>query len=71
MEMSNMAVCKFKVMIIKILKKKEEDISETLKKEIENIKKNQSEMKNAINEIKNKPDRINSRGKKQWNKFMN
>ena len=38
-----------------------EDISETLNKEIKNIKKDQSEMKNTIHEIKNTLDGINSR----------
>ena len=36
-----------------------EDLSETFNKEIENIKKNQSEMKNLITEIKNTLEGIN------------
>jgi len=46
----------FKVMVIKILTgivKRVEDLGETLNKEIENIKINQSIMKNST-EIKNK-----------------
>ena len=45
----------FKVMVIKIftgLEERLKDISETLNKAIENIKKNRSEMKNSITEIK-------------------
>ena len=38
-----------------------EDLSETLNKEIEIIKKKQSGMKNPITEIKNTPDIKNSR----------
>ena len=34
--------------------KRVEDLSETLKKEIENIKTNQSEMRNAKTEIENR-----------------
>ena len=54
MYINNMPDQKFKVMIIKILtglEKRIKDISEIFSKEIENIKKNQSEMKNTINEI--------------------
>ena len=46
----------FKVMFIKIvngLQKRAGSLSETLNKEIENIKKNQSERRNSITEIKN------------------
>jgi len=41
-----------------------EDLSETPQKEIGNIKKNQSEMKNSINEIKNTLPGINSKKRK-------
>ena len=37
------------------------DISETLITEIKELKKNQSEMKSAINEIRNMSDAMNSR----------
>lgn len=50
-DVSNMADREFKVMTVKILsglEKSVENISETLHKE---IKKNQSELKNTINEI--------------------
>ena len=46
----------FKAMAINILtglKKRVEDFSETLNKDIENIKENQSEKKNSITEIYN------------------
>ena len=52
----------FKVAVIKILtglEKRMEDLSETLNKETENIKKNQSEMKNSITKIKSTLGRIN------------
>ena len=44
----------FKLMVIKILTglRRVEDLCETLNKEIENIKKNQSEVKNSITEVK-------------------
>ena len=42
-----------------------EDISENFNKEIEDIKKNQSETKYSINEIKNILDVINSRLKQR------
>ena len=51
----------FKAIIIRILtglEKRVEDISETLNTEIE---KNKSEMKGAINYIRNVPDAMNSR----------
>ena len=38
-----------------------EYLSETLNKEIENIKKNQSEMKNSTIEVKDTLDGVNSR----------
>ena len=61
MKISNTPDREFKVVVIKILnglEKRVEDISETLHKE---IKKNQSEMKSTIIEIKNTLDGINSR----------
>ena len=45
------------VMVIKILtglEKRVKDLSETFKKELENIKQNKSEMKNSVTEIKKK-----------------
>ena len=60
-DVSNIPDKEFKVMIIKIptgLEKRVEDISETLNTEIE---KNKSEMKGAINYIRNVPDAMNSR----------
>ena len=44
----------FKLMVIKILTglRRVEDLCETLNKEIENIKKNQSEVKNSITKLK-------------------
>ena len=38
-----------------------EDLSKTFNKEIENIKKNQSEMKNSITKIQNTLEQIDSR----------
>ena len=63
MEISNMPDREFKVMVIKILiiKKRVEDLNKTLNKEIKNIEKNQSEMKNSITEIKNTLEGIYSR----------
>ena len=64
MEISNAPDRKFKVMIIKTLtglEKRMEDISETLTTEIKELKKNQSEMKDAINKVGNRVDTINSR----------
>ena len=61
MQISNIPDREFKVTIIKILtgfEKKVEEFSETLNKDIENIKKNQSETKYSINEIKNTLDGI-------------
>ena len=53
-EISNMPDRKFEATIIKILsglEKRVEDLNETFNTETENIKKNQSEMENPINEI--------------------
>ena len=58
-----MPVREFKVMVIKILtglEKGMEDLRETPNKETDNIKKNQSEMKNST-EIKNTLGGINGR----------
>ena len=54
----------FKVMVIKALiglEKRVGDISETFNKEIENIKRDQSETKNSITEIKHTLHRINNK----------
>lgn len=45
-----------------------EDISEIFNKEIENIKKNKSEMKTSINEIKNQLDAINREGRRMYSR---
>ena len=61
MDVSNMPNREFKVIIIKVLtgfEKKVEDISETLNTQ---IKKNQSEIKNRINEIQYTLDGIKSK----------
>ena len=51
MEISNMPDREFQVMVIKKLsglEKRVGNLSETLNKELENIKKNQSEIKNSV-----------------------
>ena len=57
MEIDNMPEIEFKVMIIQIITGLEtkgvKDLSEIFNKQIEKIKKDQSEMKNSITEIKN------------------
>ena len=58
---SNIPEKEFKVIIIKIpteLEKEVEYRKEILKKEIENIKKNQPKMKNSIAKIKNILERV-------------
>ena len=53
--MSHMPCREFKIVVIKILtglKKTVKDFCVTLKKEMKNIKKNQSKIKNSITEIK-------------------
>ena len=52
--MSNVPIKQFKVMIRKILDKlrRKDEYSEKSKKELENIKKNQTELKNTIDDIK-------------------
>ena len=62
--MSNLPDKEFKVMIIKMLNKlrrRKNEPSEKLNKELENIKKNQVEMMNIITEIKNILEGINQR----------
>lgn len=54
-DISNPHNKKFKVLIIKVLKglrKRMDEHSENFNKEFENMKKNQTEVKNTINEIK-------------------
>lgn len=63
MKISNMPDKDFRIMVIKIftgLEKKVEDLSVIFKKEIENIKKNQSQINNSITKI-NTIEGINSR----------
>ena len=51
----------FKLMVIKILtrfEKRVTELSEDFKNEIENIRKNQSELKNTITEMKNRLEGI-------------
>ena len=70
METSNMSDREFKVRIIKILtglEKRVENLRETLNKEIDHTKKNQSDMNNSITEITNTLDEINNRLEKQKN----
>ena len=62
MEISNMPDREFKIIERYSLNLIVEDISETLNKE----KKNQSEMKNTINEIKNTLDRINGGSRRTY-----
>ena len=55
MEIRNLSDKKFKVRIIKMfseLRRRMDEHSEKINKELGNIKKNQTEMKNAITEIK-------------------
>ena len=71
METSNMSDREFKVRIIKILtglEKRVENLRETLNKEIDHTKKNQSDMNNSITEITNTLDGINNRLEKaeEW-----
>ena len=59
-----MSDSKYKVMLIKILdriEKEVQDLHETLHKEIEDLRKNQLEIINSLNEIKNTPSGINSK----------
>ena len=77
METSNRPAGEFKAVIIKIvtrLEKRVEDLSETLSKEMEAIKKKkqkQSEVKNVINQIKNTPDKMNSRPEEVEEQIIN
>ena len=64
MEIRNLLNKEFKVVIIKLLNelgRRMDEYNETFNKELENTKKNQKELKNMIPEIKNIPERINSR----------
>jgi len=64
MEISNMPNREFKVMVVKILTGHEKEWRISVRspnKEIENLKKNQSEMKNSITKNKNTGEGINSR----------
>ena len=64
MEISNMPDTEFKIIVSKILtglEKRLEDLSEVFHEEIGNIKRNQSDMKNSITEIKNTLGGINGR----------
>ena len=63
MQSSNLADAEFKTPVIKMLNElrgRVDELSKSLPKEIEITKKNQSEIKNTIAEIKNTLDRINS-----------
>ena len=70
MEINNMPDREFKVMVIKIfsgLEKRAEDLSETLNKEIENIKnKDESKMKNSVPTINNTLDGGHLGGSVDW-----
>ena len=71
METSNLPDIEFKIMVLRMLKKfrrRIDELSENLnkeitsmKKDIKSIKKNQSEMKNTGSEMKNTLEGINSR----------
>lgn len=63
-ETRNIPNKEFKVMIVKTLtglKKGMRELSETFNKEIENIEKNQSGLKNTVTEVKNTLERITNR----------
>ena len=66
-EASNLSDIEFKKLVIRMLKKDNNDCKElsgknnSMKKEIEAINKNQEEMKNTIFETKNTLERITSR----------
>ena len=57
METSNLSDREFRVIIIRILKR--------MKKVIENVKKDQSEIKNTVSVVSNTLDGINTRGSNQ------
>ena len=64
MEISKLSHKEFKVMIIKMLKelrRRMDEHSEKFNRELENIKKNQTELKNIITEIKTTLEGVNSR----------
>lgn len=63
-DISNMPNGEFKATIMRLLtglKKRMEDIREALTAEIKDLKKNHSEMKNAITEIGHRCDAMNTR----------
>ena len=58
-------------MVIKILTRLQRGgLHDTINKEIENIKNNQSEMKNSIIEIKNTVEGINGRGSRRMDLWL-
>ena len=63
-KIDNLQDKEFKIMVIKILtefRRRIEDHCETFNEEIKKIKKNQSEIKNTMTEMKNPLEGINSR----------
>ena len=63
MEISNLPGKGFKIAIIKMLaelRRRMDELSENFNKEIENIKRNQSELRSTITEMKNTQEGINS-----------
>ena len=60
METNKLPDTDFKTMVIKMLKEHSENFN-NMEKDIETIKRNQSEMKDTLTEMKNKLQRINSR----------
>ena len=63
-EINNLPDEEFKALIIKMLTElgnSKDKHSESFNKELENIKKNQSELNKTITEMKNTPEGINSR----------
>lgn len=64
MEISNLSYKEFKVMVIRMLTelgRRMNEYSRSFYIEIVNIRKNESELKNKITEMKNTPDGINNR----------
>ena len=53
MEISNLSNAEFKTLVIRMLSELSENFNSIKKKGMETIKKNQSDMKNALNEMKN------------------
>ena len=63
-KINNLTEKEYKLIVIRMLidlGRRIDSHSENFKKELENIIKNQSELKNIIMEMKNSPDGINSR----------